>query len=399
MKALRFALAAVLLAGAGATRASDHLDSPKVIADPRLDIGDIYAWTSADGRQLNLAMTIVGHAFHQDANYAFHIDSGARFGQTTVSTDIVCRFASMTQAECRIGPRERIAGDPGRPAGLKSRDGRSSLFAGLRDDPFFNNVKGSRDAFNLAAATLKEGLPRDAAGCPAYTPAQSQAILGRWRHTDGGPTRNFLAGWTPASIVLAVDLALVNRGGPLLAVWADTTLHGERIDRMGRPLTGNGLLAHLGDDDVADAFKLRYNAATPATAAEFVPIIAQSLALYDGYDGHCGNQMMIDADAPPDQRYGPLARLLADDRLWVNSATTTCTQLFAVELAALPDGVRFRKDCGGRTLHYDAVNIYRSLLASGTIDSVTDGVTQDDQAHSDAVFPFLAPPVRVLGGY
>jgi hypothetical protein len=38
------------------------------------------------------------------------------------------------------------------------------------------------------------------------------------------------------------------------------------------------------------------------------------------------------------------------------------------------------------------VNVYRSLLASGTNDSVTDGVREDDRQHSDTVFPFLAAP-------
>ena len=381
MMLARLALAAALLLPSAFTAASDHLDSPKVIADPRVDIGDIYAWTSADGRRLNLVMTIVGHALDKNAEYAFHIDSGPRFPDTTARTDIVCRFPSKTQADCLIGRDETIQGDPGRPAGLASASGRSRLFAGLRDDPFFNNVKGSRAAFDLAAATLRRGVPRDAAGCPAYTPKQTAAILDQWRHTDGGPARNFLAGWTPMAIVLEVDLGLVDRGGAVLAVWADTLVDDVRIDRMGRPLTGNGLLAHLGSDEEADAYKLRYNAATPETAAEFVPVIARSLALYDGYDGRCGNQLMIDAAAPPGQRYLPLARLLADDRLWVDSAVTACTQLFGVEL-----GLR---DCGGRTLHYDAVSVYRSLLAGGTNDAVTDGVCADDQPHSDTVFPFL----------
>ncbi|MFS2023435.1 DUF4331 family protein [Massilia sp. CT11-137] len=380
MMPARLALAAALMLSSAFTSASDHLDSPKVIADPRVDIGDIYAWTSADGRRLNLVMTIVGHALDRNAEYAFHIDSGPRFPDTTARTDIVCHFASKTQADCLIGRDETIQGDPGRLAGLASASGRSRLFAGLRDDPFFNNVKGSRAAFDLAAATLPR-VPRDAAGCPAYTPAQTAAILDQWRHTDGGPARNFLAGWTPMAIVLEVDLGLVNRGGPVLAVWADTLVDDVRIDRMGRPLTGNGLLAHLGSDEDADAYKLRYNAATPETAAEFVPVIAKSLALYDGYDGRCGNQLMIDAAAPPGQRYLPLARLLADDRLWVDSAVAACTQLFGVELGL--------HDCGGRTLHYDAVNVYRSLLAGGMNDAVTDGVRADDQAHSDTVFPFL----------
>lgn len=373
----RLALAAALLLPAAHAAASDHLDSPQLIADPRVDIGDLYAWTSADGRRLNLVMTIVGHALDRNAEYAFHIDSGPRFPDTTARTDIVCRFASKTEADCLIGRDETIQGDPGRTTGLASASGRSRLFAGLRDDPFFNNVKGSRAAFDLAGAILPR-VPRDAAGCPAYTQKQTAAILDQWRHTDGGPARNFLAGWTPMAIVLEVDLGLVNRGGPVLAVWADTLVDDVRIDRMGRPLTGNGLLAHLGSDDEADAYKLKYNAATPGTADEFVPVIARSLALYDGYDGRCGNQLMIDRAAPPAQRYLPLARLLADDRLWVHSAIVTCTQLFGVELG--------RHDCGGRTLHYDAVNVYRSLLAGG---AVTDGVSADDQRHSDTEFPFL----------
>jgi hypothetical protein len=381
MMPARLALAAALLLPCAMTAASDHLDSPKVIADPRVDIGDIYAWTSADGRRLNLVMTIVGHALDKNAEYAFHIDSGPRFPDTAARTDITCRFASRTQADCLIGRDETLQGDASKAAGLASASGHSRLFAGLRDDPFFNNVKGSRAAFDLAAATLRQGVPRDAAGCPAYTPRQTAAILDQWRHTDGGPPRNFLAGWTPMAIVLEVDLGLVNRGGPVLAVWADTLVDDVRIDRMGRPLTGNGLLAHLGSDEEADAYKLQYNAATPGTADEFVPVIAKSLALYDGYDGRCGNQWMIDAAAPAARRYLPLARLLADDRLWVDSAVATCTQLFGVELG--------RHDCGGRTLHYDAVNVYRSLLAGGTNDAVTDGVRADDQRHSDTLFPFL----------
>jgi len=33
-------------------------------------------------------------------------------------------------------------------------------------------------------------------------------------------------------------------------------------------------------------------------------------------------------------RHDAMATLLADDRLWVNSASGVCTQLFAVELAS-----------------------------------------------------------------
>lgn len=51
------------LVAATPSSASDHLDSPSVIADSRTDIGDLYAWMAPDGHRLNLAMTIVGHSF------------------------------------------------------------------------------------------------------------------------------------------------------------------------------------------------------------------------------------------------------------------------------------------------------------------------------------------------
>jgi hypothetical protein len=357
-----------LLALAPQARASDHLDSPKVIADPRTDIGDVYAWMSADKRQLNLVMALVGHSFSKEIDYIFHIDSGPRFGATAGTSDIVCRWSGVMA--CSAG----------------------RVFAGLRDDPFFNNVKGSRDAFNYAAAALQAGVQRDAAGCPMFSEEQSRGILERWGRTDGGPASNFLKGWTPATIVLAVDVAQLNRGGPMLAVWAETSMHGARIDRMGRPLTGNALLAPLEADEVSDALKLRYNEASPATAAEFVPEIEKSLALYDGYDGKCGNQLMAGAGGPgAAQRYRAMAELLADDRLWVNSASGKCTQLFAVEIAAAGDA-RYSGDCGGRALDYDAVNVYRSLLATGQPTGVSDGVHRDEVIHSNAVFPFVAAP-------
>jgi hypothetical protein len=55
--------AAVGTVGAGAARASDHLDTPTVAMNPRADIGDLYAWTSPDGKQLNLVMTVVAQSF------------------------------------------------------------------------------------------------------------------------------------------------------------------------------------------------------------------------------------------------------------------------------------------------------------------------------------------------
>jgi hypothetical protein len=383
-------LTSIFLAGllvGGAARASDHLDSPTVIADPRADIGDLYAWTSADGRQLNLVMTIVGRAFSDRLEYVFHVDSGKRFGKTTATVAIVCRFPEAKVTTCRVGDDE-ARGDA--DATLHGRGFR--VFTGVRDDPFFNNVVGTRAAYNVADAAMKNGTAIDKAGCPAFTKATSREILDQWRHTKGHEAVNFLAGWKVAAIVVAVDLDVVAKGGKMLAVWAATVAPERQIDRAGRPLTGNALLGTVASDEVSDALKEAYNAATPAQAAQFVAEIEKGLALYDGFDGSCGNQLLADRNEPPSKRYRKMGALLADDRLWVNGTSNVCTQLFAVELAALAGQTKFRSDCGGRTVTYDAVNVYRSLLVNGSSVGVDDGVHRDDREHSSTVFPFLAAP-------
>ena len=372
--------------------ASDHLDSPSVIADPRADIGDVFTWMAPDGRHLNVVMTIVGHSFSDKIAYTFHIDSGRRFGRTSASIAMTCRFSSASAADCRLGNGDRVEGDASKPDGLASPHSTFRVFAGLRDDPFFNNVRGTRAMYNLAIKALAGTARYDAARCPVFSGAQTAGILEAWRHTDGGPPTNFLRGWTPASIVASIDVAAVTKGGPLVAVWATTTGPRGQIDRAARPLTGNALLVTLGSDDAQNAIKERYNHASPSSGRQFIPAIAEGVALYDGLDGRCGDSLLIDHKAPPARRYWPLAELLADDRLWVDSRSATCTQLFAVERVALNGERALVNDCGGRTINYDAVNVYRSLLANGTVHGIDDGVHGDEKVHSVSAFPFLAAP-------
>jgi hypothetical protein len=117
---------------------SDHLDTPTVRMNPRGDIGDLYAWTSPDGRQLNLVMTIVGRSLSEQIKYAFHVDSGQTFGSTTATTSIVCRFASANAIDCRVGDADQARGDANSADGLRGRNGRFRVFAGERDDPLLN---------------------------------------------------------------------------------------------------------------------------------------------------------------------------------------------------------------------------------------------------------------------
>jgi len=385
-------LGSISACGVGILQASNHLDTPTAIANPQADIGDIYAWMAPDGRHLNLVMTIVGHSFSDRLRYTFYIDSGKEFGKTTATTSIVCRFPAPKDVNCRVGRADVARGDATDPAGLKGRNHRFRVFAGLRDDPFFNNVKGTRAAYWVAMNALSNGTVVDRSGCPNFSPAISEAILYDWRHTDGGPAQNFLAGWTSSALVISVDLDVVNKGGELLAVWGATSSSERRLNREGRPLSANALLGLLKPDDTADAIKEEYNALAPATSARFISEFERALAIYDGFDGKCGTQLLAAPASDPEMRYRALATVLADDRLWINSASSVCTQFFAVELASLAGQRALANDCGGRTPLYDAANVWRSLLVDGTTNSVDDGLHHDEREHSATRFPFLAPP-------
>jgi hypothetical protein len=392
-----------MLSCASVASASDHLDAPTLIADPAADIGDLYAWTAPDTRRLNLVLDIVGRRFSDKIQYAIHIDSGQRVGKTTATATIMCTFDSNGVAECWAGDTEHLSGEAGKEIGIASASGALRVFAGVRNDPFFNNVKGTRSAYDAAKAAIELGVASDRAGCFAFDKDVSAGILDRWRHTEGGPAQDFLAGWTTNALVVSIDIAVVNRGGPLLGVWGATyavpaaavtargkfPAFGKPLDRVGRTLTGNALIGPLAAAEVSSQRKEQYNRAAPSDWPQFSSDIQRTLGLYDAFDGVCGNQWLADTRAVPSLRYHALARLLADDRLWVDSRSKVCTRYLAVELNAT--GTK-NTDCGGRTPNYDAIDVYRSLLVNGSEQGVADGVEQDEKVHSSAVFPFLADP-------
>lgn len=373
--------------------ASDHLDSPAALANPAADIGDIFAWTSPEGKQLNLVMTLQGHAFSDKVQYVFHVDSGKTFGHTIASTSIVCRFAAANAVKCNVGSADSALGDPTDPAGLEGRNHRFRVYAALRDDPFYNNVKGLIGAYTTASTAGKSGAAVDGAGCAHFDQAAVKAIVDQMGHTDGGPAQNLLYNWTVSAIVISVDLSAISKGGKLLAVWGSTSIGGKPIDRGGLPFVKNTLIgtAPFATDDASGIEREAFNAALPTTSAQFVPALQKTLAFQDSLNGKCGDQVLAAPEETP-ARYLPLAKLFAEDRLWVNTASTVCTQFFAVELANLTGDKSLSGDCGGRSPTYDASNVWRSLLISGMTTGITDGLHQDEHPPSATEFPFLAAP-------
>ena len=163
---------------------------------------------------------------------------------------------------------------------------------------------------------------------------------------------------------------------------------GAQIDRIGRPGVNTALTDPFDLDETSEGMvKDQYNSAAPADWSSFTGHIKANLAILDGLDRNCGNQLLADAAAP---RYSVLAGALADDRLYLNAASGTCTTYLAVEANAT--GVVPNDDCGGRTPPEDVIDETYSLLAAGALSGVTDGVSADDEVHSTTDFPFLAAP-------
>src|SRR6266403_6150186 len=281
---IKILVAVVLFAALAAmARASDHFDSPATVANPQADIGDVYAWISPEGRRLNLAMTIQGHTFSDKVQYALHIDSGKVFGHTSASTTIVCHFSAANAVNCKAGNADSASGDPTDPSGLEGRNHRFRVYAALRDDPFYNNLKGPLGAYTTASTAIKNGVAVDAAGCVHFDDTTAKMIMDQMGHTDGRPAQNILYNWTVSALVISVDLDAIAQGGKLLAIWGTTSIAGKPLDRLGLPFVKNTLLgvSPFSTDDASGVRREEFYGALPATSARFIADIQKSLALQD----------------------------------------------------------------------------------------------------------------------
>ena len=172
-----------------------------------------------------------------------------------------------------------------------------------------------------------------------------------------------------------------------------------QIDRMGRAGVNTALTNPFFRESVASEESQHemivdaYNAAHDPSqwVAMFSSLITPNLAILDGLDGVCGNQVLA-GPAPVAGRYTALANILADDQLYVNTASGTCNQYLAVEANAI--GIA-NTDCGGRTPLENTIDVTYSVVAVGALTGVTNGITSDaDGTASLTAFPFLDRPVQ-----
>jgi hypothetical protein len=203
-------------------RAADHADGPATTNDPSADIDDVFAWMSPDAADLNLAMTIgrdVPATFRlsDQVQYVFHTQSRATFGAAPAqSFDVICESDRSGEIRCWGGTEIFLGGDASDPRGLESRDGRMRIFGGLRNDPFFFNLKGFQGVAKTVG-TVAGALSFDQAGCPQLDAATSNVLVGGLKSGND----DFL-GFNAFALVVSLDKGLVTRGGPIVSVWGST---------------------------------------------------------------------------------------------------------------------------------------------------------------------------------
>ncbi len=209
--------------------AADHKDGPAVTADPAGDIADTYGWMSADKSKVTLVMDVypnapAGSKFSDQVLYVFHVNSMATYGAAPTETKIICGFTAAQSITCWVGNNEMVTGDASAPAGIASTSGKTKVFAGLRDDPFFFNLTGFK-ATAAAVTAAASSLTFDATGCPQLDATTSTALVTQLGHgTSGAAPANDFAGQNIQSIVIEVSTSLLTPGGKILGVWASTNM-------------------------------------------------------------------------------------------------------------------------------------------------------------------------------
>jgi hypothetical protein len=186
------------------------------------------------------------------------------------------------------------------------------------------------------------------------------------------------------------DTATGNLKGGLGKANRPETAAADRIDRAGRPAITAALISTF-DPANTEADHDSYNKSGNANPV-FIPKIEASLAILDGLDQKCGNQLL--AGAVPSQKiYQPLATALNDDQLYVQSDRVGVKPFYlGVEAEAtgtLPAGAGAG---GGRYPGEDVIERSYSVLAAGVLSGIDDNVPTDDAVHDIDVFPFIAAP-------
>jgi hypothetical protein len=340
-----FALTASISFRPSAASAADHLDGPRLMANPvelgNLDINDVYAFRAPSGNNTVLIMTLSPAAgllapasFSLFAGYEFKIDNtGDAIEDLTIHFDFGAPGKNGQQpfVYSAFDPAGHVKLTGGGFTGKTNKvPGGGQVRADLFDDPFFFDLI----AFNTFKAQALMGNPNAAS-----------IFLNR---NAGNLPHNFFAGFNVIAIVLEVPSVRLQSSpkNTKIGVWARTLLFNTtQFDRMGRPAINTVL--------IPDKDKDMFNSLVPTQDRSLFVAAAGELAIL------FGNPPMAIAHA----------QLLLPDILTFD---TSSSQGFL----------------NGRRLSDDVVDAEFNLLSNGIVK--TDNVPNDSVFF--VKFPYLGTP-------
>jgi hypothetical protein len=352
-----FAMAAVATIAsalfASIASAADHRDSPINVSNPTADINDVYAFRSpTNANNLVIAVSVnplivpsdnaTRGVFDSQVTYQIHVDGN---GDLADDAMVNIRRAGNTLVLEGLGSPIVAEITPPGAAPIINSSGGVSVFAGLRDDPFFFDLAG----FNAFLASPK-------------VPAKGLRAAG------GGEPVNFFAGTNILAIVVELPVTAVtggsNANSGVIKTWVSTSRSG-RIDRMAIPAINTAL--------IPSAQKDAFNAAHPINdARDFQPAAISTIKTLRG---------VVDGLFGVKQDGGPLGDLTAEQ----------------VGAALVPDVVTldFSKPLqfpNGRRLQDDVIDAALGVVLNrGGAAGISDGVNANDKAFLGS-FPYLAEP-------
>jgi hypothetical protein len=357
---------------------SDHLSSPRALRDPTIDLTDLYFFPVPDmpGR-----LAVVVNVFplaQPGAAFSDAVSYRLRLAPAETGADRVIRASRADQVTLDV-TFDDLDHATGSQAGLlrcgdtvtRFRTGDAgavhsdqvSVFAGLRRDPFFMDVR--REVETRATRRI------------AFTDPGVDAVAGQ----------NVL------SIVIEIDAAHVLGAGrrPVWVVAAETVSRGApsaRFERLGRPEVKNVLLSVNGNDTVNKTVDLRdlYNledafAVNPAAAEAYRARLDANLAMFDELDGAIAWPFLAGD-------HHPLTEILLNDHL-VLDTTKPFSERGYLDLERTALTGRSPTTCGGRWLNEDVIDVLYSVVVRGWDgEPIKDGV---DHAAIPAFlkFPYL----------
>ena len=346
----------------GIAHATDHIDGAFSVANPKVDLTDLYAFTSeVDPSKLIVILNVITAAQpweRPDENVAFEIlISPAAFeGKSqsiTANVDEAYRLScywSKTKVDCASSSDTKLSTAVNQE---NSEDG-LRVFAGKRSDPFVLNGAWA------AELAVKNEIPES---------------------FNDNIIQNFNVFSIVVEFTLSQEIPWYKKRILAIGGQARNLETNLILDRIGRPEIANIVLQSNSGEDLREA--LNTVPALSVHSGLYGPMLNRIRENLDRYDRMSPTEFETNKDE--------LAVILAHDFLTIDPNLPCGTaQYFDLEYALLLG--RSALACGGRPIDQDVIDSVYGLMVSGNpYNHISDGVNEPTKPNT-AEFPYLSEP-------